>query len=69
MAKVLEYPPIPVSDLLRRIRDDLGNIYMRDNLEILKATVHIQNNKKVSGAMALQELGTLMYNLGKEIES
>lgn len=69
MAEVLEYPPIPVSDLLRRIRDDLGNIYMRDNLEILKATMYIQKNKKVSGAAALQELGTLMYNLGKDIES
>jgi hypothetical protein len=65
---VIDFPPIPVSDLLRRIRDDLGNIYLRDDEEIQKASVELKNKKKFAGSQALQELGTIMYNLGKELE-
>jgi hypothetical protein len=65
---VIDFPPLPVSDLLRRIRDDLGSIYGRENEEILKASVELRNKKRFAGAQALKELGTIMYNLGVEIQ-
>ncbi len=68
MVEVISFPPIPANELLKRIRDDLCNLYNRESLEIKKATVCIQENKKVSGAKALQELGTIMYNLGCQVD-
>jgi hypothetical protein len=67
MVEVLEFPPIPVSDLLKRIRDDLTNIYLRDDEEIQKAWVELKDKKRFAGTQALQELGTIMYNLGVKI--
>ena len=67
MTKIIQYPPLPVDDLLRRIRDDLENIYRRENEEILKARVTLYK-KKFAGAAALKELANAMLYLSTQLE-
>ena len=67
MTKIIQYPPLSVDELLRRIRDDLENIYTREDEEIQKARVKLYK-KSFAGVAALKELGTAMYSLGVELD-
>lgn len=66
--KIIQYPPLSVDELLRRIRDDIANISLRGIDEIKSARVTNYRKKKLAGAAALKEFGSFMYSLGVEIE-